>query len=371
MKKKLSYILIAFTLFCGGCGTTTPDPIPVNLEDKNTTWEKAGKHFQIDELLPVSLGNTMIGNIDKILLHDAGLFVLDQMQNAIFLLNPDNGEVRTLLHRLGRAKDEYLSIDDFTVDNQGNLYILDNKSKKINQYNPDGKYLRTIQAGSGTAIAVADNGHIAVYRHIFDPENQIVIYDADGKEVQSASTETPLPRILLSNGASVIKMQDQFLFCNPFENSLYLTTDDGCEKLTTFDFDPYNTDIERMRNLDPQEVNKVLMNNDEVFFLHHLSHYKDLLFFSTSRQDVIVYDMKQQTASCVSATPSPYRILFAEPLSVDAKGRFCSILRDNNIRQGLFPLIEHDGSEIKALEEALKQKDQRSDFWLLKGHIVE
>lgn len=371
MRKNLSYILISFALFCGGCGTNETDPIPVNLEDESATWEEAVKHFQIDELLPVSLGNTMIGNIDKILLHDAGLFVLDQMQNAIFLLNPDNGEVRTLLHRLGRAKDEYLSIDDFAVDSQGNLYILDSDSRKVNQYDPNGKHLKTIQTSGGNALAVADNGHIAVYCHIFDKEKQMIIYDADGKEVQSISTENPLPDILLSNGASLIKMQDHFLFSNPFENSLYLTTDDGYETLATFDFGSYNTNIERMRKTEPWEVNKVLMDNDEVFFFHHLSHYKDLLFFSTSRQDIIVYDMKQQTAACVSETPSPYDILFADPLSVDAKGRFCSILRDNNIRQGLFPLIEHDGSEIKALEEALKQKDQRSDFWLLKGHIAE
>ena len=84
----------------------------------------------------------IIAEIDKIVFDSNYLYILDAKTNSIFIYN-HKGKYINQIARRGRARDEYLSIDDMVVYDS-HIYVLCRSSKKINVYSKDNKFIKSI-----------------------------------------------------------------------------------------------------------------------------------------------------------------------------------------------------------------------------------
>jgi hypothetical protein len=87
----------------------------------------------------------LIGEISKIILKKKFLYILDKRTRSIFKFTSD-GRFISKIHNQGKGPGEYLSLSDFDIDDDGNLYLLDMSSKQVLVYEKDGNYLKTISS---------------------------------------------------------------------------------------------------------------------------------------------------------------------------------------------------------------------------------
>lgn len=81
--------------------------------------------------------NNLIGKIDKLQLDNKYIYILDKKQCEIFIFDK-TGKYQRKLSKLGRAADEYLSIEDFIIYDS-NVYCLSRPNKKIFCYSHQGE----------------------------------------------------------------------------------------------------------------------------------------------------------------------------------------------------------------------------------------
>ena len=82
--------------------------------------------------------NCLLSSIDKIKKVNEKLFVLDRVNNAIFIFR-ESGEYLQSLFKVGNGPGEYVQIMDFDVEDDC-LYVLDFPRQAILKYNEDLSY---------------------------------------------------------------------------------------------------------------------------------------------------------------------------------------------------------------------------------------
>lgn len=87
--------------------------------------------------------NNLIGGIDKIVLQNEHIYILDKKQATIFIFT-HNGKYQNKIANQGRAPGEYLSISDFEVYDS-HVYCLSRTNQKIFKYDTNGVFQNTIQ----------------------------------------------------------------------------------------------------------------------------------------------------------------------------------------------------------------------------------
>ena len=87
--------------------------------------------------------NCLLSSIDKIKKVNEKLFVLDRVNNAIFIFR-ESGEYLQSLFKVGNGPGEYVQIMDFDVEDDC-LYVLDFPRQAILKYNEDLSYEGMVQ----------------------------------------------------------------------------------------------------------------------------------------------------------------------------------------------------------------------------------
>jgi len=84
--------------------------------------------------------------------------------------------------------------NDFTIDNDGNIYVMDTVNKRLNKYSSEGTFLFSINVnGSNLYVDVDSNGEkIYVAGDIFDP---VKAFNREGKLLWQLDVGEELSRI--------------------------------------------------------------------------------------------------------------------------------------------------------------------------------
>lgn len=179
MNKYIFYFCL-IACFCISCSTgTSPNHIEVNL-DERLSLTSLNKYLQIDSLIPVSSDEYFIFHFDKIVQCNSNIYVLDKTQQAVFGINTSSKVLKRLINFRGAAKNEYIAITDIAVDEHNNIYVFDSDSRKINQYDTEGRFLRSIKVSCGTSIALSGENEIAINSNQLE-DDQIIVYSLTGE----------------------------------------------------------------------------------------------------------------------------------------------------------------------------------------------
>lgn len=351
------------------CQTTnmTTDKVNVDLDYKGN--EAMARLFEISEIAPIDSSEYLLSDVSHVKTVNNRLYILDYIQKRILLLNPLNNALSIVVDKKGMAQYEYVGIDGFAVAHNGDIYVLDGNSKKVVVYNADGKFKRVIRDVDGSSVAVNGKGQIGLHCLSNGGDVNVEILSSEGKAERTIENNADYMGHSMVNGNEIVAVGNDFYYCNPFDFKVYKVSDKSEGPIIEFDFGKYQSDIDKIRKVKTKDFPKYLLKDNSITNIEQISAYKDYLFFSTSRMDQIVYDMKKRKAVCLSHLPHPYDFLFLSPLTVDEEGNYYIFVRGSNIKNALLPYLEYKKEGLEGCRSALKYKDSKAQYWLLKGKI--
>lgn len=349
-----------------------------SVEQKEVAWNleqqvplgSVEEYLQIDNLVRVSMKDAFIAKFDKMIPVDNVIYVMDGMQGVVFKIDVKTKSVSKFIDKVGSAKNEYMSITDIALDQQGNLLVYDSDSEKINVYDSSARYVRTIKVNCGTSLAVSSQGKIAVNTGQLE-ESQIYVYSSDGENECQIKQEATYPNFSFDNVRGIAPWKDGFVFTVPFDYNLYMVDGPAIVPVVGIDCGKKKCDVEHLKQLDFVACrNAIFKMEGKIMYFDNLSVYDNYMFFSTDMNDQLLYDYDKNSLITLSDVEPPYNVLFSNPLFVNGKGQFCNVISDSNIKNAYVPSIEVKGVKSVALNV---QHDGPSDdaeyFWVLKGKV--
>ncbi|MDH6342164.1 hypothetical protein M2480_002142 [Parabacteroides sp. PFB2-12] len=110
--------------------------------------------------------SSMIQEITKLEIADSLLFILDKEMKKILCFHENGAFLRTI-GNVGGAPGEYIAIDDFCLNEKGELIVLDRSGKKILIYDHNGHYRTSYKIDmTGTQIAAIGDKYLFYTRGI-------------------------------------------------------------------------------------------------------------------------------------------------------------------------------------------------------------
>ena len=166
--------IICMFFFLSSCTNTTF--IQEDSKTINIDVAKSIKFFDADKLLDTigheiivldTAKNSFIGHVNKLLVTEDKLYIWDRDNKVVFIYSPD-GKYLSRIASQGRAKNEYVDIDDFYVS-KNRIYILDNATMRLLEYDITGGYIKTLDISRYWANGVfAINDMIYLINHDSD-----------------------------------------------------------------------------------------------------------------------------------------------------------------------------------------------------------
>jgi DNA-binding beta-propeller fold protein YncE len=122
--------------------------------------------------------------------HENRLFVCDMPKNQIVVLDKDSGEPLLYIGKGGPAEGQLYKPTHITVDDRGNLFVTDSFNFRVQQFDPEGKFVRVFgfhgdQIGGMArpkGLDIDREGHLysvdaaSEYTQIFDEKAQLLLF---------------------------------------------------------------------------------------------------------------------------------------------------------------------------------------------------
>lgn len=369
--ENIKIAIICFCLsLCFSCtSSSTSNNVNVDMENR-LSLELANNYLQFDSLIRVSSKEFLISSFDKMIRYNSSLFVLDKMQQVVFKIDTSTKNVHKVISRLGKAKNEYIDITDIAIDDFCNIYVYDSESGKVNVYNKSGHYLRTINVVFGSSMAVSKQNEIAINSNQSE-DDLIFVFSDSGKELYHTTPDSQVPEHTFDEVGIISSFGNGFVYTRPFDFNVYQTNGASNTSLALFSFGEKQFDVNTLKGMDIRDFQKIMYKStDKIMSLSHLCVYKDLLFFSTDKNDQVLFDMVRNDAFVLSNLERPYNILFYSLFSVNENGHFCSVISNDNIKNGYLPMIETNGAKQPQLRITRNEvDDDENAFWILMGKV--
>lgn len=184
------------------------------------------------DILPLELTDgSALSGIKKVVRVDASYIVFDNY-NGLIVRYDKKGKYLNRIGLKGRASSEYLRVDTFVIDEDGNVLILDGSQDKILTYRPDGKFVSVTLFPKRSlgfindAVSLGD-GRILVNNCIYNNFNEIYrILSINDKKVASLiGFPMTSENIAEPTGKRPVGGYDRIILLKPFDDTIY-TLDD-------------------------------------------------------------------------------------------------------------------------------------------------
>ncbi len=219
-------------LFCS-CSEKKSEVVSIDLKNCVAPAEMFEPDFEIIPLETTE--ESLIGEIEKVKLHDSCFFVEDRTQKAILIFDW-KGKYLNKISRLGRGSGEYVNILDFDVYDgfvyvfSGSGYVLryDTSGKFIDQMEVDDDYCSMLVAGRDSILLFANNVSNSNFNYrLLDWKNGAVLAEWDKFEARGMGVGSWSPMCRTDKGILLSKL---------FDYSLYLYNQSDYNKIVEVDF---------------------------------------------------------------------------------------------------------------------------------------
>ena len=162
------FVLPVWFLILYGCESSSSSPERdlaenvITIDDSELDEQyKASDIFENLTLIPLeTTDESLIGSINKILIIDTVIYIMDAKSKAIMLFNT-KGKYITKIVRRGAGPNEYIELNDFTVLTNGDIVILD--ARRILHFKADGTPFQTHRTDFGADAIEPLNDSVFVF----------------------------------------------------------------------------------------------------------------------------------------------------------------------------------------------------------------
>lgn len=147
MKSQISFVMLAVFMMMS-CGhekyekSDIKETIVFNLDkcDEMNINDIGSSHY---EIVPLENNSQfMVGNVDKMIVTEKGVYVLDTRYTPMLFLFGHDGKAIRRIGKQGHSKSEYVRIDNFAANERGDtVALLDEFGKTVKLYSDKDKFL--------------------------------------------------------------------------------------------------------------------------------------------------------------------------------------------------------------------------------------
>ena len=229
--KKVWLYFVAVVLLCG-CGAVRNDVLPiVDLMQEAPEGVRFYSLFEFSHFTVLDESVT-IGGIDKIVLSDTLIYILDSKTESVCMFGTDGRRAGEIC-RKGRGPDEYVSCSDFDIDEYGNVWILDSQSGRLLRYGVSGELIEAEKIPhAGTFIRIGDKGVACNFRNVPEDGHRCsnYLYRGAGGETAGANFNSELCGRYVRHSCGVTsfyRFGDDLYAIFPANDTLYVIEPDN------------------------------------------------------------------------------------------------------------------------------------------------
>lgn len=163
MKRSVLLFLCFIMLSCSKTGEPVGDLDIINVDINETS---SINEFVCGESKYICLDsseNCLIEKIDKVMISQDTLFVMDRSRRTVFVFSANDGRFINKISKTGRGPGEYIDLSDCDIWH-GLIYILSYPDQKLNVYSPKGELIKGIELPNQySKLKVVDEGKVWLY----------------------------------------------------------------------------------------------------------------------------------------------------------------------------------------------------------------
>lgn len=366
--KKIFYLLtILFVVSCSQLGKdqegkTVVVNIDLNRKPENINTTDFLRRISI-RLVP--LETTEDSNLgiyyNQMVVSDGNIYILDGQQSVILCFD-GNGRFIRKINKLGNGPQEYSRPGGIAVLKE-RISVLDRN--RIQQYDLEGNFIKTIPVSRGYQIIVTPSGNFVITGSYID-EYSLHIFDSTGKLLSAYfPRQEKLSDMILTraNASSMGVYKNGIFVSNYFDLSVYHVADDTVKTLYKFDFGAQNMPDDLFYGSPEDKMDKFEnYRNNKVMNIDYLTVSEDWMIFIASlhRNNTIIYYNRTNDSYITSKEfEPPYSVLLGglnAPLGLTIKGEYYFMIESSRLREMILELAEKD-KDYKAKYEFLKDID--------------
>jgi hypothetical protein len=311
MKRDYCYIILCLFIIVGCHKSTILDVsnrLSVQIDKDEIMLLSADSLYSSVTYIPLeTTDESLFYEIDKLLIHGNVFYLLDRKQDIILTFDGE-GKYRNKLSKKGHGQGEYLSLEDFFIDDSL-LYTLSSDSQRILVYDLNFNFIKSffVDTYATNITFLEDNIFVFTNFGSLDNKNIYVVDKTNGKVKNKMVDFLEKQRGVSSNSTAFAKWKDSLYIVFPYGYSIYSLTPDRCEKYYSFDFGKDNMFPDYFLSFSYDERNDYKKRNyngfdelpissiDDLYiseqfifftFVYHVSEYK--LFMNKKSQQFTV-----------------------------------------------------------------------------------
>lgn len=238
----------------------------------------------LEKVIPLeTVGDALIGEIDKLEMDDSHIVILDKRMRAVWLFGTDGKFIRRI-GRLGNGPKEYVSLDDMCFDKEnGTVWIWDRIKQVMLEYDLAGDFLKEVATGfSSNVFAKTNEGFWLYYSYLKNPDNNSLILvneEMDHLVKGFFATKETFP-VSLSSGFTSWAGKEYFYF--PLSNVLYSLDGTEARPYIEFDFGERTLPYSKIVNMSPEEYETLIDSGSYLGGLKNVQLSSKYCFFQFS-----------------------------------------------------------------------------------------
>jgi hypothetical protein len=278
-----------------------------------------------------------IGVIDKIIITNTNIYILDSQRSKSLFIYDRNGKFKSVIHRIGSGPGEFIRPDDFDIQKgTEKLFVLDGNQRKILIYNKNGDFISDLKFETHiNSFVTASNNNIILNKAntISDhSNNQIRIIDSKGNTIKEL---LPIPKyakeITISPRNPLQKFHnDTILYMPSLSHEIYQIHENEISLRYQLDFGKYwprKEYFENEKGKHPLKIAQDLIANEYAAFFNYLET-KDILHVNFDYKDKSVsFYYNKKSGETLLFSPADENLSF--PLTVDGTSFVCAVYFEN------------------------------------------
>lgn len=362
--KILGLVLTVVISSCVESNNDTLKTIDIDLHQHSSNIEMTEIVEDI-QLIRLETGADIIGSINKVIVGEDCILVLDKQQESVFIFS-QNGDMITKIHQQGRGPQEYLSIGDITYYN-GQIYIFDSSAYRICYYDTSGKFIHRHDICEGYQL-IAKDDKIIVYAGLDAEEYEVTIFDNKGSCIGTyMPIDEPYKSIPIAfvNNLSLTEYNDKILLSRYFDYNIYSLSNGQFDVKYSFNFGEDNFNSRLLSESNPITFHQNIIKDRKIHSIDYFIETDGWLSFQAGTNTVL-YRKNDGCYITSSAIPALYKVLFARPALAYKNGYHYIPISANNLKNVVIPLLKRLPSGIMGLDKLINEEiDENGNDWLL------
>lgn len=266
--------------------------------------EIADKAFNLSEIvssfsiIPLETNDTcLIGEVSKLEFYKDEILILDKIySDRLFVFNKEGKYLRDIGRR-GAGPDEYMQINDFSIDKKNNIiYVLCDK-KKVFFYSLSGQYMgRTDVDFFADAMEYKDNR----FYFLCDRMNRgnLIVTDMKGTIKYEDFPNEQMGDNLLMLIHPFLQRDSTLLYTRYLDNNIYEIHLDTSKVAYKVNFGKDEIAFDDLKDIPHQKVkDKLAHSRGKIKYLIENKDYMQMLFFDNNIPCIAVYNKRNRTNS--------------------------------------------------------------------------